>query len=117
MKNLLNCIVINAQETIGDKLLLLDVRPYASYKEGVRGEQEGLTFNCLSEALGFEKIDVKVAGLLNPPFEFDGTPVPVVFENVAAKIWQDWNNKGAVRISFTATDIKVTQKIKIGGEK
>lgn len=119
MSNILNKVKINAEETLGDKLLLLEIRPYASYKEGIRGENEGLVYNCLSEALGFEKIDVKVAGSLTPPFEFEGTPVPVIFENVSIKLWQDWSNKGAVKLSVSATAIRPrdSKRIKIGDDK
>lgn len=119
MSNILNNIVIDADATVGNKLLLLNVRPYASYKDGVKGEQEGLTFNCLSENLSYEKIDIKVAGLLKPPFDFDGTPLPVEFEGVEAKLWQDWSNKGVVRLSLTAENIRLkdSKRIKIGDEK
>lgn len=117
--NIVKHIVINVEETVGNKLLLLGVRPYAGYKEGVKGEQEGLTFNCLSEAMDYEKIDIKVAGLMQPPFEFDGTPIPVEFEELEAKIWQDWNNRGEVKLSITAKDIRPLggKQIKIGGDK
>ncbi len=117
--NILKHLVIDISASIGDKLLLLGVRPYAGYKEGVKGEQEGLTFNCLSERLDFEKVDIKVAGLLQPPFEFDGTPVSVAFDGLEGKVWQDWNNKGEVKLSITASSIRPLseKRIKIGGDK
>lgn len=116
--NILKHLVIDISEMVGDKLLLLSVRPYASYKEGVKGEQEGLTFNCLSERLDFEKVDIKIAGLLKSPFEFDGNPVHVAFDGLEGKVWQDWGNKGEVKLSITAKEIRpLTQKrIKIGGD-
>ena len=119
MNNILTKVVIEADETIGNKLLLLEIRPYYAYKEGVKGGQEGLTFNVLSEKLGYEKVDIKVAGITNPPFEFSGTPIPVQFEGLEAKLWQDWGNKGAVKISLTAKNVRPlnTQKIKLGGDK
>ncbi len=112
-------LVIDCEKTVGNKLLLLDVRPYAGYKDGVKGEQEGLTFTCLSEIMDYEKIDIKVAGLLQPPFKFDGTPVPVEFEELEAKVWQDWNNKGVIKLSITAKGIRplATKQIKLGGDK
>ena len=112
-------LVIDAENTIGDKLLLLGIRPYAGYKEGVKGEQEGLTFNCLSETMDYEKVDIKIAGILQAPFAFDGTPIPVEFEGLEAKVWQDWNNKGEVKLSITAKAIKLlaTKQIKLGGDK
>ena len=120
MANIIKNLIIDVDATIGRKLLLLGVRPYAGYKEGVKGEQEGLTFNCLSETMGFEKIDVKIAGILQPPFEFDGTPIAVEFDGLEGKVWQDWSNKGEVKLSITAKDIRPTsseKRIKIGGEK
>lgn len=118
MANILKNLVIDVEKTVGSKLLLLGVRPYAGYKEGVKGEQEGLAFNCLSEAMEFEKVDIKISGLFQLPFEFDGTPVPVEFEELDGKIWQDWNSKGEVKISLTAKGIRLAtseKRIKIGG--
>lgn len=112
-------LVIDAEKTVGNKLLLLGVRPYAGYREGVKGGQEGLTLNCLSETMDYEKIDIKIAGLLQPPFEFDGTPTPVEFEGLEAKCWQDWNNRGEVKLSITAKAVKAfaVKQIKLGGDK
>lgn len=119
VNNIVKHLVIDVEKTVGNKLLLLGVRPYAEYKEGVKGEQIGLTFNCLCEALAYEKTDIKVEGLLQPPFEFDGTPIPVEFEGLEAKVWQDWNNKGEVKLSITAKSIKPIggKQIKLGGDK
>lgn len=119
MSNILKSIVIDAERTVGNKLLLLDVRPYASYNEGVRGEQEGLTFTVLSEKMNFEKVDVKISGILKPPFEFNGTPLPVEFDGLESKLWQDWSNKGTVRLSLSASAIRLKDRthIKIGGDK
>lgn len=117
--NIIKHLVIDVERTIGKNLLLLNMRSYNAYKEGVKGEQEGLTFNCLSETMDYEKIDIKIAGILQPPFEFDGTPIPVEFEELEAKVWQDWNNKGEVKLSITAKAIKplTTKQIKLGGDK
>jgi len=118
MSNILKSIVIDAERTVGNKLLLLNVRPYASYNEGVKGEQEGLTFTVLSEKMDFEKVDIKISGILKPPFEFNGAPLPVEFEGLEAKLWQNWSEKGAVKLSLTATGINVKEKrIKLGEEK
>lgn len=118
MNNILKNIVIDTEATVGNKLLLLEVRPCFTYKEGVKGEQEGLTFTVLSERMNYEKANIKIAGITNPPFEFNA-PIPVQFEGLEAKLWQDWNEKGMVKISFTAKNVKPlnTQKIKLGGEK
>lgn len=117
--SILKYLKIDVSKTLGNRLLLLDVRPYAGYKEGVKGKQEGLTFNCMSETMAYEKIDIKVAGLLQPPFEFNGTPVPVEFEELEAKVWQDWSDKGVIKISIKAKGIRLlaTKQIKLGGDK
>lgn len=120
MANVLKNLIIDVETTIGKKLLLLGVRPYAVYKEGVKGEQEGITCNCLSETMGFEKIDIKVAGIMQLPFEFDGTPIPVGFDGLEGKVWQDWSSKGEVKLSVTAKGIRpisTEKRIKIGGDK
>lgn len=117
MANMTQYLVIDVEKTIGDKLLLLGVRKYKEYKEGVKGEPIGLTFTCLSETMNYEKVDIKVAGLMQ--FEFDGTPVPVAFDGLNGKIWQDWGNKGEVKLSITASSIRPLseKRIKIGGDK
>lgn len=121
MANIIKNVVIDMKKTVGDKLLLLSIRPYATYTEGVKGEQEGLTFNCLSDVMGYEKIDIKVAGLLEPPFEFDGTPIPVEFDGLEGKLWQDWSNKGEVKLSVSAKSVKLIsaseKRIRIGEDK
>lgn len=120
MSNIVKHLVIDTVQTIGEKLLLLEIRPYADYKEGIKGEQAGLTFTCLSERMNYEKVDIKVAGLLQPPFDYDGTPTAVAFDGLNAKVWQDWNNKGEVKLSITAKGIKTVgtkQMIRLGGEK
>jgi len=118
MSNILKCLAIDMKQTIGETLLLLGIRPYMSYKEGIRGDQEGLTFTVLSETLGYEKVDVKISGLLEVPFPFDGNPVPVTFEGLEGKLWQDWSAKGEVKLSLSAKGIKPAGKnIRLRGEQ
>ncbi|MCI6812973.1 MAG: hypothetical protein SOX11_11855 [Lachnospiraceae bacterium] len=117
MSNILKYLVIDVKQTIGDTLLLLGIRPYMSYKEGVRGEQEGLTFTVLSEALGYEKVDIKIAGIYEAPIPFDGSPMHVSFEGMEGKLWQDWSAKGEVKLSLSAREIKAAGKnIRLRGE-
>lgn len=119
MANIIKYLVMDSEKMIGNTTLLLEIRPYATYKEGIKGDQEGLVFTCLVEQMGFEKLDIKVAGILQPPFAFDGTPIPVEFEGLEGKVWQDWNNKGEIKLSVTAKGIKkhTGKQIKIGEEK
>lgn len=117
--SILNNVVIDAEETVGKSVLALDVRPNFHFSEGVKGAQKGLTFTCLSEVMNYEKIDIKVDGLMEPPFEINGTPVPVAFEGLEAKLWQDWSSKGEVKLSITAKAINplAAKQIKLGGDK
>lgn len=119
MKNILKFLSIDGNATIGNRLLLLNVKPYASYKEGVKGDVEGITLNCLSEKMEFEKVDIKIAGILETPFEFTGTPIPVEFDGIEAKVWQDWNSKGEVKLSLTAQNVRLAEnkRIKLGSDK
>lgn len=117
--NILKYLIIDMEKTAGKRFLLLDVRTYYGYKEGVKGNPEGLTFNCLSETMGYEKIDIKVEGLMQLPFKFDGTPIPVEFDSLEGKVWQDWSSKGEVKLSVAAKGIRLlTGKcVKIGEDK
>lgn len=117
--NILKFLKLDIEQTIGDKLLALEIRPYAEYKEGIKGEQAGITITCLSETMNYEKVDIKIAGLLKSPIELDGSPVPVAFDGLEGKVWQDWNNKGEAKLSITAQAIRPlsTKQIKLGGDK
>lgn len=101
-------LIINAKATIGD-VLAVEKRTAYRYIEGIKGEPEGLIITCLSEAMQYEKIDIKVLGLFQLPFELNGTPIPVEFEGLEGKIWQDWKNKGEIKLSLTATNVKLTK--------
>lgn len=116
--NIIKFLVINAKETLGDKLSILGSRKYAKYNEGIRGDVEGLTITILSEKMECEKVDVKIAGLMELPFAFDGTRIPVELEGLEAKVWQDWRNNGEVKLSVTATGIRplTGKQIKLEGE-
>lgn len=117
--NIVKYLVIDGERTIGKNVLALEYYPDFIFNEGVKGGQKGLKFKCLSEAMNYEKVDIKIDGLMEPPFELNGTPVPVVFEGLEAKVWQDWSNKGELKLSITAKGIRPlgTKQIKIGGDK
>lgn len=111
-------LVIDAEKTLGE-LVAVQSNPYNKYSEGIKGVQEGIKFSCLSKTLGYEKVEIKVAGLMNEPFPLDGTPVPVEFEGLEAKVWQDWRNGGEIKLSITAKAIRplAEKRIKLGGDK
>lgn len=98
-------IIVDMNETIGTRVLLLEVHPLYTYVDGVRGAQDGIKAVCLSEKAGFEKIDVKISGILEVPF-FNGTPVQVEFDGLTGKLWQNWGNRGEVKLSVSAKSIR-----------
>lgn len=117
---MINYLKINAEETVGNPLLMLGYHIYPKYIDGIRGEDEGLIISCLSEVMGYEKIDVKIAGIFELPFIFDGTPIPVEFEELKVKAWQNWKCKNEIKLSITAKGIRpfTRKQIKLeGGHK
>ena len=117
--NILNYLFIDAEKTIGTNLLAVEAYPYFNYQEGVRGEQKGTVIKCLSETMHFEKIDIKVEGLMQLPFELN-EPVPVVFDELCCRLWQDFSHNNEIKLSITAKCVKpVTGKrVKLtGGEE
>lgn len=117
--NIVKYLKLDAEKTLGGLHAVGTPKVYDGYKEGIKTGAEGHTFPCLSEGLGFEKVNIKVPGLLQPPFEFTGAPIPVEFEGLEAKVWQDWNNKGDVKLSIIAKEVKplASKQIKLGGDK
>ena len=110
-------IKVNVEETIGKRPLMVEHRALNGYKDGVKGEQEGTTVTVLSESAGFEKVDVKIPGMMTLPFEFNGAPIQVEFEGLEGKLWQDWNNRGAIKLSATAKTVRPAsgKKIQLNG--
>ncbi|MBR1641622.1 MAG: hypothetical protein IJ683_04780 [Butyrivibrio sp.] len=116
--SILKYVVVDAIKTAGIKMMMLECRPHYPFVEGIRGEQDGIVVTGLSEKMGYEKADIKILGLSKLPFDFDGTPTPVEFEDLEGKLWQDWNNKGAVKLSLSAKGVKLAgnKRIKLGGD-
>lgn len=63
----IKAIVVDMKSTIGEKPLLIETRPFYGYKDGIKGEQEGITITVLSENAGYEKVDIKLPGLMTLP--------------------------------------------------
>ena len=118
-ENIISSVVVDAKSTVGDRLMFIDHKPLIKYVEGIRGEQEGITCVCLSEKMKFNKVSIKLIGVLQLPFEFDGTPIMVEFEELEGKLWQDWSNKGEVKLSLSAKGIKqaTDKRIRLNGDK
>ena len=62
-------------------------------------------YPCLFEGLDFEKMSVKVPGAIEPQINYEDEPIPVTFEGLEGKLWQDFKNGGEVKLSLTAKSI------------
>ena len=109
----INKIMVDVEKTIGENLLLIEQRPSFSYQDGIRGTQDGIKVICLSEKAGYEKIAIKLLGIMSLPFDFKGTPIKVEFEELQGKLWQDWSAKGEIKLSASATGIKLLDRKRI----
>lgn len=105
-------LVFDVEKTLaGDMLLVEPPRVYEGYKEGIKTGAEGLAYTCLIAGLNFEKQVIKVAGSITSPFEYDGSPIRVEFDNLEGKVWQDFNNKGEIKLSVSAKSVRpITEK-------
>lgn len=107
MANILKHIKIDMESTLenGTILLIEEPRVYENYDEGVKTGPAGLAYHCLCEGLNFEKLTIKVPGSTVSQVEYKGEPVPVTFEGLEGKLWQDFKNGGAVKLSVNAKNI------------
>lgn len=105
--NILKHIKVDMDATLesGTVLLIEQPRVYEGYNEGVKTGPAGLAYHCLCEGLNFEKLTIKVPGSTVPQVEYEDEPVPVTFEGLEGKLWQDFKNGGTVRLSVTAKSI------------
>lgn len=120
MEDVVKYLILDINKMVGDKVLFLGARPNYKYVEGIKGEQIGIVATCLFEKMGYEKGDIKLNGMMELPFPFDGKSMYVEFDGLEGKVWQDWKSKekkGEVKLSLSATNIRPTsneRKIKIG---
>lgn len=107
MANILKHIKIDMAGTLSSGMVLLIEKPrvYENYDEGVKTGPAGLAYHCLCEGLNFEKLTIKVPGSTVPQVEYNDEPIPVTFEGLDGKLWQDFKSGGAVRLSVTAKSI------------
>lgn len=107
MANILKHIKLDMKSTLesGTTLLIDKPRVYENYDEGVKQGPAGLAYLCLCEGLNFEKLTIKVPGSTVPQVEYEDEPVPVTFEGLEGKLWQDFRNGGEVKLSVTAKGV------------
>ena len=113
-------LCIDMERTLqGDLSVIEAPKFYEKYDEGIKIGPGGTSFVCLSQALNYEKIVIKIPDLLDPVFEYVGKPVPVKFEGLEGKAWQDFGNKGEIKLTITAKKIipineKTNEKLNMG---
>lgn len=99
-------LVIDVPKTLeGEILLLEEPRVYENYEEGVKTGPGGLAYTCLCEGLNYEKQVIKVAGSITPEIQFEDKPIRVALEGLEGKAWQDFNNRGEIKLSVIAKKI------------
>ena len=124
MSNILKLIKVDMEEMIKDGTILLIGKPrvFEKYEDGVKVGAGGLTYPCLFEGLDFEKMSVKVPGVVEPQVSYEDEPIQVTFEGLEGKLWQDFKNGGEVKLSLTAKSImpfneKARLKMNNGGKE
>lgn len=118
---ILNCLKFNIEDTVKEGTIFLIGKPrvFEKYEEGVKVGFGGMSYPCLFEGLNFEKLVVKVAGTIEPQVNYEDVPVPVTFEGLEGKLWQDYKNRGEVKLSLTAKRIvpmEEKQRLRINKE-
>ena len=99
----------NVVETLkGELLLIEEPRVYENYAEGIKTGPAGKAYTCIAEGLSYEKVTIKVPGFGEHQLEYEGKPTRVMFEGLEGKVWQDFSNKGEIKLTITATSIAPT---------
>lgn len=108
MSNILKLVKVDMEEMVKDGTILLIGKPrvFEKYEDGVKVGAGGLTYPCLFEGLDFEKMSVKVPGVVEPQVSYEDEPIQVIFEGLEGKLWQDFKNGGEIRLSLTAKSIQ-----------
>lgn len=74
---------------LGKKMLLVDVRPYYQYDNGVKGNDvQGYKYSAALPALNLEKIDVKIEGKQLMELPADGSFVKIEFTGLEIGLYE-----------------------------
>ena len=104
-------ILFLAAACIGD-MLLVDVRPYYAYTDGVRSQTPvGYAYIVCLPLHKMDKLSIKIEGAQRMDAPLDGA-IPVEFDGLFAKPYVDRN--GHLAVAATATNIR---KRKEGSDK
>lgn len=94
------------EKSLGDKLVLTEVRPYRSYKEGESGEIEGYRYTVAVINHGFEKLGIKIQGRQLIDLKEGNYPF-VRFDDLKLKLYMI---DGKAGISATATGVSIVKE-------
>lgn len=106
----LSSLPIDMPKVLQGAILVGDGKPYNDYKEGLRQDTGGHVYECISPMLDYEKIKVKIPGELKPIIPYAGKPIPVTFEGVTGKAYQNFRKGGEIELSIMAEKISVADK-------
>lgn len=119
-KGILSYLPINYNLLFPDGILLTEPpTPFYDFKDGIKGEQLGIKYTGVASNFNFREFVIKVRGELKPSIEYQGKPITVYFTGLTGTLYQDFKNRGEVKISLyadTVTTSKVTIKLSNKGE-
>lgn len=105
----LSKLKVNCPETLGRMYLIEEPHVYEGYKEGIKTGPEGLVYTVMSEMQNFDKFLIKIPGTIIPTVKYQGSPVPVEFEGLEGKLWQDFRHGSEIKLSISAKAIRIEQ--------
>lgn len=100
----LNEVIFSFEKTFGDLMLIGTPKEVFRYVDGKKTEElEAIGYPVISTKL-WEKFVVKV-NEKTPSVTFEKKPIPVIFTNIDAKLWQDFKSND-IKVSVTADSIE-----------
>lgn len=107
MLNVLD-VVIDADKTVGHKLLLTNIRPYYEYNGAEKSDKViGHKYEIVLPERRYEKISVKIEGHQRLDMAEDSDCIPIILDDLCIKIY--WM-AGNYKLSATASNIRVPPK-------
>ena len=94
----LSSLPIDMEKVLQGVMLVGDGKMYNDYAEGVKQDTGGYAYDCLAPMLNYEKLTVKIPGKLEPIISYTGKPIPVTFEGVAGKAYQNFRKGGEIEL-------------------
>lgn len=113
----LSSIPLDLEKAVQGAMIVGDGKVYYDYEEGVKKDTGGYAYDVLAPMLEYTKILVKVPGELKSSIQYVGKPIPVIFEGISGRAYQDYR-KGTIELSVTAERISIADKtgIRLNGK-